>query len=418
MKVRNFTKDEGEIKMTLATFLDILFFISLFKVKLTKSKLVTASVLIGILKICFGLILKPPFYIIPDILTSVLVLHFMLKLSYEKSVLAETINLLIMVSIKGILVKIISLVTPNYMIISEILIAAIKGLMILGIRFKEIHIILGEHLQNDHKTLIYILSTLGIVLAISAEMQTSQYLLSIISLILYAYVLVIVSERIELAEAQTLKIDSLEMYNKTLLNLYEKLKSFRHDFANFALALDGYAKVGNIDGVKRLSKTALDHCNEVNRIGVLSPEIIDNPAVFTILTNKFYHAQEQGITMNIEILDTLSDQESNSYEVCRILGILLDNAIEAAKITEEKLINVRFIKDVKQNRKLIVIENSYNNKTVDVSKIFEKGYTSKDGDEESHGIGLWNIKSILMKNEDLNLYTTADELFRQQLEIY
>lgn len=404
--------------MTLATFLDILFLVSLFKIKITKPQLIKATVVIGVSKLCFGLILKSPFYIIPDMLVSVLVLHFMVKMSYEKSVLAETINVLIMVSTKLILVKLISSITPNYIIISEIIMAVIKGLMIVNIRFKAIHIILGDHLQNDHKTLIYVLSTFGIVLAISVELYTSQYLINILTSLLYVYILAIVVKRIELAEAQALKIDSLEMYNKTLLSLYEKLKSFRHDFANFSLALDGYAKVGNIDGVKRLSKTALDHCNEVNRIGVLSPEIIDNPAVFTILTNKFYHAQEQGITMNIEILDTLSDQESNSYEVCRILGILLDNAIEAAKSTEEKLINVRFIKDLKQNRKLIVIENSYNNKTVDVSKIFEKGYTSKDGDKESHGIGLWNIKSILMKNEYLNLYTTADELFRQQLEIY
>lgn len=404
--------------MTLATFLDILFLVSLFKIKITKPQLIKATVVIGVSKLCFGLILKSPFYIIPDMLVSVLVLHFMVKMSYEKSVLAETINVLIMVSTKLILVKLMSSITPHYIIISEIIMAVIKGLMIVSIRFKEIHIILGDHLQNDHKTLIYVLSTFGIVLAISVELYTSQYLINILTSLLYVYILAIVVKRIELAEAQALKIDSLEMYNKTLLSLYEKLKSFRHDFANFALALDGYAKVGNIDGVKRLSKTALDHCNEVNRIGVLSPEIIDNPAVFTILTNKFYHAQEQGITMNIEILDTLSDQESNSYEVCRILGILLDNAIEAAKSTEEKLINVRFIKDLKQNRKLIVIENSYNNKTVDVSKIFEKGYTSKDGDKESHGIGLWNIKSILMKNEYLNLYTTADELFRQQLEIY
>lgn len=404
--------------MTLATFLDILFLVSLFKIKITKPQLIKATVVIGVSKLCFGLILKSPFYIIPDMLVSVLVLHFMVKMSYEKSVLAETINVLIMVSTKLILVKLISSITPHYIIISEIIMAVIKGLMIVSIRFKAIHIILGDHLQNDHKTLIYVLSTFGIVLAISVELYTSQYLINILTSLLYVYILAIVAKRIELAEAQALKIDSLEMYNKTLLSLYEKLKSFRHDFANFALALDGYAKVGNIDGVKRLSKTALDHCNEVNRIGVLSPEIIDNPAVFTILTNKFYHAQEQGITMNIEILDTLSDQESNSYEVCRILGILLDNAIEAAKSTEEKLINVRFIKDLKQNRKLIVIENSYNNKTVDVSKIFEKGYTSKDGDKESHGIGLWNIKSILMKNEYLNLYTTADELFRQQLEIY
>lgn len=404
--------------MTLATFLDILFLVSLFKIKLTKPQLIKATILTGVSKLCFGLILKPPFYIIPDMLVSVLVLHFMVKMSYEKSVLAETINVLIMVSTKLILVKLISSITPHYIIISEIIMAVIKGLMIVSIRFKAIHIILGDHLQNDHKTLIYVLSTFGIILAISVDLHTSQYLINILTSLLYVYILAIVSKRIELAEAQALKIDSLEMYNKTLLSLYEKLKSFRHDFANFSLALDGYAKVGNIDGVKRLSKTALDHCNEVNRIGVLSPEIIDNPAVFTILTNKFYHAQEQGITMNIEILDTLSDQESNSYEVCRILGILLDNAIEAAKSTEEKLINVRFIKDLKQNRKLIVIENSYNNKTVDVSKIFEKGYTSKDGDKESHGIGLWNIKSILMKNEYLNLYTTADELFRQQLEIY
>lgn len=404
--------------MTLATFLDILFLVSLFKIKITKPQLIKATVVIGVSKLCFGLILKSPFYIIPDMLVSVLVLHFMVKMSYEKSVLAETINVLIMVSTKLILVKLMSSITPHYIIISEIIMAVIKGLMIVNIRFKAIHIILGDHLQNDHKTLIYVLSTFGIVLAISVELYTSQYLINILTSLLYVYILAIVVKRIELAEAQALKIDSLEMYNKTLLSLYEKLKSFRHDFANFALALDGYAKVGNIDGVKRLSKTALDHCNEVNRIGVLSPEIIDNPAVFTILTNKFYHAQEQGITMNIEILDTLSDQESNSYEVCRILGILLDNAIEAAKSTEEKLINVRFIKDLKQNRKLIVIENSYNNKTVDVSKIFEKGYTSKDGDKESHGIGLWNIKSILMKNEYLNLYTTADELFRQQLEIY
>ena len=97
---------------------------------------------------------------------------------------------------------------------------------------------------------------------------------------------------------------------------------------------------------------------------------------------------------------------------------MLDNAIEAAKSTEEKIINVRFVRDSKPKRELIVIENSYNDKTIDVSKIFEKGYTSKEDVDGNHGIGLWNIKSILMKNEDLNLYTTADELFRQQLEIY
>ena len=76
------------------------------------------------------------------------------------------------------------------------------------------------------------------------------------------------------------------------------------------------------------------------------------------------------------------------------------------------------MQDTKVDRKLIIIENSYNNKNIDLGKIFEKGYTSKEDSPNEHGLGLWNIRNILMNNENLNLYTTANELFRQQLEIY
>ena len=122
--------------------------------------------------------------------------------------------------------------------------------------------------------------------------------------------------------------------------------------------------------------------------------------------------------MNIEVLTKIEEKCENNYEICRILGILLDNAIEAAKDTENKIINVKFVQDTKVDRKLIIIENSYNNKNIDLDKIFEKGYTSKEDSSREHGLGLWNIRNILMNNEDLNLYTTANELFRQQLEIY
>lgn len=404
--------------MIVTSFLDILFYISLFKVEITKSQLVKMSALTGIIKLCLSLLLKSPLYIIPDILVGTLILHFGLSQSYEKSVLGETINMLIMISSKIAFTRLISLFITDYQLILILAMTITKCLIIWTMKVKEIHISLGDHIQDSDSRLIFTISFLGIILAFASDTQTSPYLLNVFSLILYVYIVINSIGRIDVAEEQELKINSLEMYNKTLKNMYDKLKSFRHDFANFVLALDGYAKAENIACVKKMSKSALEECNEINKIGVLSPELIKDPAIYNILTNKFYHAQEENITMNIEILDSLSDKEANCYEVCRILGILLDNAIEAAKNTEEKIVNVRFVKDAKQKRKLIVIENSYNDKTIDVSKIFEKGYTSKNADKGNHGIGLWNIKSILMKNEDLNLYTTADDLFRQQLEIY
>lgn len=66
------------------------------------------------------------------------------------------------------------------------------------------------------------------------------------------------------------------------------------------------------------------------------------------------------------------------YDFARILGILLDNAIEASKECKEKIINITFRYDTKNNRQLIIIENTYPNKQIDTEKIFEKGITEKE----------------------------------------
>ena len=48
--------------------------------------------------------------------------------------------------------------------------------------------------------------------------------------------------------------------------------------------------------------------------------------------------------------------------------------------------------------------------------IFNKGFTEK---ENHTGIGLWEVRKILSKNNNINLFTSkTDDLFKQQLEIY
>lgn len=104
------------------------------------------------------------------------------------------------------------------------------------------------------------------------------------------------------------------------------------------------------------------------------------------------------------------------YEFARILGILLDNAIEASSECDEKIINITFRNDTKNNRQLITIENTYNNQDIDMEKIFEKGVSEK---ENHTGLGLWEVRKILKKNTNANLFTSkTDKFFSQQLELY
>ena len=103
----------------------------------------------------------------------------------------------------------------------------------------------------------------------------------------------------------------------------------------------------------------------------------------------------------------------NLLESC---GILIDNALEAANECENKIVNVRIYKDSKHNRQILYIENTYSNKGVNTEKIFDKGVSSKSNHT---GFGLWEIRQILKKHKNLNLYTSKDEkYFMQQLEIY
>ena len=67
-------------------------------------------------------------------------------------------------------------------------------------------------------------------------------------------------------------------------------------------------------------------------------------------------------------------------------------------------------------RQLLIIENTFKQKNIDLEKIFNKSYSTKPNNT---GLGLWEIRKILKKNNNLNLFTTKkDDFFIQQLEIY
>lgn len=243
-------------------------------------------------------------------------------------------------------------------------------------------------------------------------------ILEIIAVTIYVYI--IVSYIIEMikTEKQNKKINELEDYNKTLLKVNDNICGFKHDFSNFVQALDGYVETNNMAGVKTMSHSILKDCNYTKNLEALNPNIVKNEAIYSIISNKYFLARSKNIDMNLEIMTDLMEVQKYSYEICRVLAILLDNAIEAASECKDGFINLRILKDNKVDRKIIIVENTYKNKNIDIDKLFEKGYTSKNGDLHGHGLGLWNVRKILRRKSNLNLYTTKGELFSQQLEIY
>lgn len=219
-----------------------------------------------------------------------------------------------------------------------------------------------------------------------------------------------------LLKEQNIRVQVLEVANKKLNIMNDTIRGFKHDFSNFVQSLDGYVQTNNMDGIRKMTESVIRECVMIKNLEVLGIDIINNPAVCNLVTNKFYLAQEQDILMNIESMINFNEINIPIYDLCKILAILLDNAIEAAAECDERKINVRFLKD-NSKRTLVIVENTYKDKEIDINKLFEKGYTSKI-DKEEHGIGLWNVKKILMRSKNLNLYTTKDNMFVQQLEIY
>lgn len=214
----------------------------------------------------------------------------------------------------------------------------------------------------------------------------------------------------------TQKLESAEEYNKTLHILHDSVRGFKHDFDNIVTTIGGYVKTNDMAGLKKYYSQLEEDCQKVNNLYLLNPDIINNPGIYNLLTAKYNEAIEKNIKVNITFLLDLNNLHMKIYEFTRMLGILLDNAIEAASECDKKVLNISFRNDSKNNVNIIQIENTYLDKNVDIDHIFNKGITGK---ENHTGLGLWEVREILKKNNNINLQTTkTDEYFSQQLEIY
>ena len=295
---------------------------------------------------------------------------------------------------------------------------------LLKLRKYKIEIFDYEIDKKSRKVLLINL-TIGLITLLIQLIITFNYIdilpviitfLSFLSLLAYFAISIYSLTRVMKLASTTQKLQNAEEYNKTLSILHDNVRGFKHDFDNIVTTIGGYVKTNDMEGLKKYYVQLEDDCQKVNNLYVLNPKLINNPGVYSLLTTKYHEAEEKGIKVNMSLLLDLSKLNMKIYEFTRVLGILLDNAIDASNECEEKIINIILRDDAKNHRQLITIENTYNDKNVDTEKIFNKGFTGK---ENHTGLGLWEVRKILNKSKNLNLHTTKNEkYFSQQIEIY
>ena len=217
-------------------------------------------------------------------------------------------------------------------------------------------------------------------------------------------------------QVTTQNLENAENYNRTLLFLYDNVKAFKHDFDNMIFTIGGFINTNDINGLKVYYSSLEKECQSLNDIALLNPTLINNPGIYNLLATKYQKAKNENVDIQLEFFLDLKALHMPIYDFSRMLGIFLDNAIEAASASNEKIVKIIFRNSSKLNTQIIQIENSYINKNIDTRKIFEKGITEK----ENHlGMGLWEVNQLLKRNNNVNLITEHNGLyFKQRLEIY
>ena len=357
------------------------------------------------------------------------------KISMLKAILAEFVPLILVALIETLVAKLLfiffcipyeqAFTIPIYRFCILLFILTLFYILFLLIKKSNISISSFENLDNKNKTILIINAIIGLITIIIQFYLSSFYneslplIITILSLLtLTAFFSINIFSLTSIIKLKDTKqcLEESQLYNKTLQILYDNVSSFRHDFSNIVSAIGGYITAEDMDGVKKYYSQLLIDCQRTNNLTSLNPELIDNPAIYNVLANKYHLADKKGIKIELSIFCKFNVLNIKIYELTRILGILLDNALEASGESEIKNINLIIRDEPNQNRKVLVLENTYTNKDVNTNKIYEKGFSTKPGNT---GLGLWQVRQILMKNNNLNLFTSKnDDYFIQQLEIY
>lgn len=193
------------------------------------------------------------------------------------------------------------------------------------------------------------------------------------------------AEEFKLKEQQ-LKYDI--QYAETVRTQYQEIRRIRHDIKQQLATVSGLQFEGKYNDAQR-------YISEItNRIEQIEMFIdVGNDYINAILNSKLSIAKSKGI----EVLCNFSGEIDciNEYDLCSLMGNVLDNAIEAAENVDGAVIEVSLFSD--KHKLILTVSNTISQSVLNGNAELK---TTKD-ETELHGFGVKSIKAIAKKYDGI-----------------
>ena len=271
---------------------------------------------------------------------------------------------------------------------------------VLAIAFIYFYIISQTNLQESNSLNFYAIIFVSITV-----------LLSLVILLLSAFALREMKYKRKLQE-----IEAYYEYTLRIESINNEMRKFRHDYVNILTTLSDYIREDDMPGLRKYFDEHIVPMKDKLKTRSIKMNGIEKLKVREIkglITTKIIQAQEKRIPISIEVPDEIDRISMNTVELSRIIGIIVDNAIEASENLEEPLINIAFIYN--DESVTFIVMNKCGDDIPKIHELFEQGFSTKG---DNRGLGLSTLKELTDSNENVLLDTVIENgYFVQKVEI-
>ena len=206
-----------------------------------------------------------------------------------------------------------------------------------------------------------------------------------------------------------------QLYVEHLEHMQKEMRAFRHDYKNILSGMCLYAKEGEMEKIQKvLEELEIDFDQKIGEKIHAATQIgnICVPEMKSLILSKLTKMTRNGTACRMEVLYPVSGISMDIWEFNQCLGILLDNAMEAAAMQPKPYIELQLM--CHGGYLTVRVANPWE-KEVDLSGIWKQGYSTKG---ENRGFGLANYKRILDQYPRVVSVTSwEDQMFVQELTV-
>ena len=348
--------------------------VNIFKVKFTKVQILHFIILQSFNSLISEFVIPAPYNVLINYLSMFIIIKIIFRLESPKCIACTILPTIFFALTSMLLLKpflVILNITytqvesvPLYRFLYLFLIYSFIYVAIVLIKNNTIRFNFKYEFDKQNKYILIINLLLGFF-TLCVEMYISYFyidvlpifinFLSFITTIAYFFISIYSLSKTLKLQITTKDLENAENYNKTLSFMYDNVRAFKHDFDNIVFIIGGFINTNDIDGLKNYYVSLEKDCQKVNGISLLNPTLINNPGIYSLLMAKYKKATNENVDINLDFFFDLTKLHMPIYDFSRMLGILIDNAIEAAATTIEKHVKISFRDSTYTNVQIIKI---------------------------------------------------------------